>query len=436
MILTAKDKSPGCRVLITPFFDATLPGGGSLYSIDMARVWLQRGHRLHVLCCDYDRNLLDLESYLQSGQLRIYHIGRTSNMLLSHVFDRNTYQAAKQIIANIKPESIHIHNFHGLLGAVWAAVESPYKTIYVALDFGLLCLNWYLYDGSATPCTGPESVKCERCLRENSRMSPKLKLISLLPSFMLKLAGKDSAYLKQYRNLRPYFRQVDDHLKNMLSLLKEFDFVITISPKTAAVLLSHGVPEERILCSTQGLYSVPKIEENRTDQSVTLVYLGHSALPKGFHVLAKVAELLPDGLKLRVLSYGEELRRFLNHCPEPAKRYIKSSSLLIGGEVENELVNCDALVIPSLWHENTPYSMLRALATSRPVIASNHEGISHLIAHGVNGFLLPPGNIEAWKNTLEDVALHPMLLRNMRTNCSYYKTVDQHADEVEGVIRQ
>lgn len=434
-MILRKTASSSRRIIITPYFDATLPGGGSLYSIDLARIWLQKGYELHILCSDYKRDIQDLSTFLLTDQLIIHPISDQSKIMRAHFVDREVYSHAEKIIEELKPESIHVHNFHGLLGAVRAAVDSPYKTVYTALDFGLICLNWYLYDGTNEPCTGPVPEKCKRCLYENNKTPLKITLASYLPSLFIKLIGKDPVYFKQYRHLNSYFNNAEHHLKEMLPLLEKFDAIITISPKTAEILSSYDRSGKRIHCYTQGLnFSDLKIEERRNDNYVKLVYLGHLAPAKGFQVILKAVEMLPDGLNLRINIYGDYVKKYMETQHESIKRYVKGYSLLVDQEVENELVNSDALVIPSLWYENTPYSVLRALAVSRPVIASNHLGISHLINHGVNGFLIPPGDVQAWKSILLDVCERPDILRKMRENCIYRKTVCQYVEEIENVI--
>jgi len=54
----------------------------------------------------------------------------------------------------------------------------------------------------------------------------------------------------------------------------------------------------------------------------------------------------------------------------------------------------DMIVVPSLWEESFGRIVTEAMASSRPVIASNIGGIPELVDNGVTGLLVEPGNIE------------------------------------------
>ena len=54
-------------------------------------------------------------------------------------------------------------------------------------------------------------------------------------------------------------------------------------------------------------------------------------------------------------------------------------------ELAEAISSIDVLVVPSVWYENTPFVVLEAFATGRPVIASDLGGLSELVKDGVNG---------------------------------------------------
>ena len=64
-------------------------------------------------------------------------------------------------------------------------------------------------------------------------------------------------------------------------------------------------------------------------------------------------------------------------------------------------------VVPSLWYENMPFSILESFAYGKPVIASRIGGIPEIINDGDNGTLFTPGNVnelskkikKLWKNS-------------------------------------
>jgi glycosyltransferase involved in cell wall biosynthesis len=62
----------------------------------------------------------------------------------------------------------------------------------------------------------------------------------------------------------------------------------------------------------------------------------------------------------------------------------------------------DLLVVPSLWWENSPLTVLEALAAGLPVIASRTGGVPEVLPGGA-GVLVPPGDVEALRAAIEGV---------------------------------
>jgi glycosyltransferase involved in cell wall biosynthesis len=73
------------------------------------------------------------------------------------------------------------------------------------------------------------------------------------------------------------------------------------------------------------------------------------------------------------------------------------------GEQQRVLASIDLLVLPSVWWENSPLTVLEALASGVPVVASAIGGLPELVAHGDTGLLTPPGDAGALREALEDV---------------------------------
>jgi colanic acid/amylovoran biosynthesis glycosyltransferase len=63
-------------------------------------------------------------------------------------------------------------------------------------------------------------------------------------------------------------------------------------------------------------------------------------------------------------------------------------------QVREHLRTSRALVMPS-FAENLPVAMMEALATGRPVLGTYIAGVPELVETGVNGWLVPAGNVEA-----------------------------------------
>lgn len=64
-------------------------------------------------------------------------------------------------------------------------------------------------------------------------------------------------------------------------------------------------------------------------------------------------------------------------------------------DVRPALGACSVYVLPSLFREGTPRSVLEAMATGRPIITTDVPGCRETVLNGKNGYLVPPGDVNA-----------------------------------------
>ena len=93
---------------------------------------------------------------------------------------------------------------------------------------------------------------------------------------------------------------------------------------------------------------------------------------------------------------------------------IEDRILLLGWRRDiPEIMNCiDILVLTSLW-EGLPRVFPQAMASGIPVVATGVDGIPEAIQDGVNGFLLPPGDIDGMAAKIIYLIRHPEKAREM-----------------------
>lgn len=72
-----------------------------------------------------------------------------------------------------------------------------------------------------------------------------------------------------------------------------------------------------------------------------------------------------------------------------------------------------AVLIPSLWYEGFPRTLVEAFASGTPVIASRIGALAELVDHGRTGLLVPPGNAEELANTLRWAQDNPRPMQEM-----------------------
>jgi glycosyltransferase involved in cell wall biosynthesis len=166
---------------------------------------------------------------------------------------------------------------------------------------------------------------------------------------------------------------------------------------------------------------------------VTLGFLSSLLPHKGTHILVK-AFICANQENLALKIYGDpahdtEFCRQLknlsaNHRIEFLGRYSNDDM----GEILQDL---DIVVLPSLWWENTPLVMLRALAHKVPVIVSDFPGMTEVVQDGINGFVFRPGDTGDLQEILTKIGENPALLNEIKNNISYSKRIEEEAFEYE-----
>lgn len=157
--------------------------------------------------------------------------------------------------------------------------------------------------------------------------------------------------------------------------------------------------------------------EATTDLSAPhLVFVGRLAGVKGVPVLLDaLSHLSRDIPDLRVTLIGDG--------PERADLETHAQNLGLGAmvtfagyrsqdEVAETLASADALVLPS-FAEGVPVTLMEAMASGIPVLATRVGGISELVEDCVSGYLVPPGNVEALAARLRDLLSDPELRARM-----------------------
>lgn len=128
---------------------------------------------------------------------------------------------------------------------------------------------------------------------------------------------------------------------------------------------------------------------------------------KGHEYLLRAFAKLDNCSRLAIVGDGE-LRDELILLADELK--ISDRVLFLGArnDVSEFLAAIDTFVLPSLW-EGQPIALLEALASGKLCIASNVNGIPEII-NGVNGYLVPPQDINALATAMKLAIDLPELL--------------------------
>ena len=171
------------------------------------------------------------------------------------------------------------------------------------------------------------------------------------------------------------------------------------TPRTTSQLCRQDILQEFGLSPQSNLISIVASYDHR----------------KGHHLLFQaVATLKGRFPQIRVLVFGEGNPRQLSRLQGLVRQHQLDDVVTLCGFRQNVtayLEATDLLVLPTLSFESLPMVIIEAMALRVPVIASDVGGISELIEDGVTGRLLPPGDISALTDAIEQAVDHPEVTR-------------------------
>jgi glycosyltransferase involved in cell wall biosynthesis len=141
-----------------------------------------------------------------------------------------------------------------------------------------------------------------------------------------------------------------------------------------------------------------------------LLYFGRLTNEKGIWTLIQAMEKTAADLSLYVVGDGPESKKIEHHLQICGlNNRIKLVGPKYGDELSELIRGAKAVVIPSIWRENMPYSLLEALASGKAVIASKSGGMPELIRDGISGFLFQVGDSEDLTDQINRLDNHDLV---------------------------
>ncbi|HEY5402940.1 MAG TPA: glycosyltransferase family 4 protein, partial [Pyrinomonadaceae bacterium] len=184
------------------------------------------------------------------------------------------------------------------------------------------------------------------------------------------------------------------------------DLIYVLSEYSRQTFLKAGLPEAKVqrrVLTVEPRFAPPtrQVDSGR----FTIVYVGRLQVSKGLPVLLDAFKQIQDKDAQLILvgGYGSNgMESYLRRRIE-ADRRIK----ICPGDPLPSLHRADVLVHPS-FEDGLGLAPLEALACGVPVIVTEDTGMKEYVADGVNGYVLPTGNVEALVDQLRAIRLRPL----------------------------
>jgi GT2 family glycosyltransferase/glycosyltransferase involved in cell wall biosynthesis len=443
------------RILIVVHgFPPKATGGTEVYAELQAHQLAALGDHVSVFAREADsarREYAVRDEY--RGQVRVQWVNRTfrdSRTFADTYISPRIAERLSHFLDQERPEVAHIHHLTCLSTSIVAELKRRGIPVVLTLhDYWMLCHRGQLLDLDLRRCVDPGD--CHRCLGSSGGAGPTLfaagralKAVeqSLPPSagrmlHRAAIAASDGmipsqapAHIARLEHMRSVLGAVDRILAPSRHMRDRFEAAGVESPIT---LLEYGIAANRF---TRG--------NRRTAEALQLGYLGSLMVSKAPHLLLEACRRLPATAVHATLAGGFVAYHGDDSYRATLEPLLGGEGVTVTGSVTNAEVprwftTVDALVVPSIWEENSPLVIREAFAAGVPVVASRIGGIPETVTHDVNGLLFEPGSVEDLTRQLRRLIDEPDLLMRLRAGIPRVRTIEEATSDTrdiyESVVR-
>lgn len=365
-----------------------LKGGSEKYYFELANLLKENGHEIAFFSMKNEKNIDTGEKEYFVDEINLNNVSKFD--VLKIIYSKNNKEEMIKVLEDFKPDIVHINNFQRQLSEsiIEAIIEKNIPIVFTAHDLEAICPNKTMLDN--------DKNICELCKNGNYIHCIKKKCIknSLLKSIL------GAIETKYYRTKKVYTRKIDK--------------IITPSQFYKKKLIDYGVENTKIVSLTNFL-DLDKYKVSNKDEGYAL-YFGRLSKEKGILDLIE-AFLLIRNQNLHIAGIGPEKSKIEELIKSKhLEKNIKVLGFLNEENMKREIANCKFVVVPSIWYDNCPYSILETLAIGKPVIGSNIGGIPELVKDGVNGLIFEHGNVLELKEKMSMLFENEILLKEYGKN--------------------
>jgi glycosyltransferase involved in cell wall biosynthesis len=196
-----------------------------------------------------------------------------------------------------------------------------------------------------------------------------------------------------------------------------------------------GLPADRIVVKPNFVDCPPLTDFVRKG----FLFVGRLSVEKGIDVLVKAVKQL-DHVSMRVAGIGPEANLIEDVVGMHALGALSADVIRV------EMSQSVALVLPSIWYENFPRTLVEAFSCGLPVIASRIGALAELVEDGVTGLLFESGNANDLAIKMQWAQNNPKAMEAMGKNArkkyeaeytserNYAQIISIYRDAIESML--
>ena len=338
-------------------------GGAENYMLRLGDCLASLGHEVRYFGMYDEKNTVGNDDNLYTSNMD-FHTKSIGRFLYPFkiIYSLEAKKKIGKVLDSFKPDIVHMNNINfqitpSIIGEVKKRNIPLVQTVH---DYQMICPNHLLYNLSK------ESI-CEKCITGSKFNCAKYSCIhgSKVKSIIGSIEAILYSVLKTYKNVDKY---------------------ICPSYFLENKLLESGDTFKGRTCTLHNFIEKATVSKKQDEEYIA--FAGRISKEKGIEILAQAAKMLPD-IKFVVAGTGpdEDILKGIEN--------VHMTGFLTGEKLEEVISGAKALLVPSIWYENCPLSILEAHSMGTPVITMARGGMAELVKDNVNGILFSEPDAES-----------------------------------------
>ena len=365
-------------------------GGAENYMLYLAEQLEKLGHEVQYFGMYDEKNSVGNKAGKYTQNMDFHSRGLARFLYpFKIIYSAESKRKLLAVIDDFHPDIIHMNNINFQLtpSVIYAAKKRGIPLVQTVHDYQMICPNHLLYNFK-------NNEICEKCLGGCYLSCIKNKCIhgSRVKSIIGAIEARFYSLLKTYKKVDLYITP---------SYFLEQKLLTTNSLYQGKTKTIHNFIEKNNFKTQE------KTEEY-------IAFAGRLSKEKGIDLIAEAAKLLPQ-YTFMVAGGGpdEDILKNIDN--------VKMVGFLSGEKLIKFMGKAKLLLVPSIWYENCPLSILEAQCMGVPIVTMKSGGMAELVVDGVTGVHVSEPTPESLAQKLKETLENEEYYNSLKENCKNAK---------------
>ena len=343
-------------------------------------------------------------------------------------------QQVEKVLDRFQPDVVHIGHLNHLsltITDVIAARNIP--IVYTLHDYWLMCLRGQFIQRNATSapwalCDEQEDTKCA------------------VHCYAGYFSGHSATHTQE---IQTWEKWVTARMQAVKHMTQQVDLFLAPSQFLMQKYIDDfGIDPAKCLYMDYGFDLTRFAQRKRVaGEAFTFGYIGTHIPAKGIQHLLQAFGQLQGDCRLKIWGRWREnsphLQAIQATLPLDAQARIQWLDEYQNERIVQEVFNdVDAIVVPSIWYENSPLVIHEAQQVGVPVVTANAGGMKEYVHHEVNGLLYKHRDVEDLARQMQRLIDKPDLAQQLGKKRYLYSvtgdipSIEQQTEELEKLYTQ